>query len=151
MGNNSSQYNNDPLRIVYVVRPSYVPYKESCNSAVFVTTSRTKANKMLEYLNSLDSNNNDIIHNIHDKAKDIIQSTYIKMPSDPKFKINMYTPNVFKSNLFDPRVTYYDFLLVEGHINQRAIKITSSRINDTIFDDSNLQHFRNHFNDKYIV
>ncbi len=134
--------------IVYVVRPSYVSYRDAIDSAVFITHHRANAYCVMDLLNNSD---NDIVKRMHNMAKDIIQPA---VPTELKFKINRFSINMINAWLKQEASStqvHYDFLMTDLLINQVRDKINASKQNDTIFDSASLQLFRKSLYDKHIV
>jgi hypothetical protein len=127
------------LKMVYVITPSYTPYEDACDAAVFISNDKKKAEDLLQLLNT--QGNNDVVKYIHN---------WDSKPVNNKFRLRKFTPNFFKVKTTVSNI-HYDFLLVEGLINQTLDKHASSQRNEKHFNSQHLNSLRTLSADKLIV
>jgi len=149
--------------VVYAVVPAYDYCKDAHMCAVvFVTTDKQKAYTMNHYLNNTLKDPvmlQWILQMGYESAQDAVQQCI----SVEKFKMIEYNKkkleefydrmkNIYHDRKKNPATIVYDFLSIEGMINQtETTKIEGSSVNDRIWDKDTLEEIRRTFNDKYIV
>ena len=149
--------------VVYAVIPAYDYYKDSHMGAiVFATTDKQKAYDMNNYLNNRLKDPvmlQWILQMGYESAQDAVQQCI----SVEKFKMIEYNKkkleefydrmkNIYHDRKKNPATIVYDFLSIEGMINQTdPTKIEGSSVNDRFWDKDTLEEIRRTFNDKYIV
>jgi len=134
-------------------------FYEPMESIIFVSHNKNSSTNMLNYLNNkLEDQDilNDIIESSENFAQEIEQTNVRKVTFImTEFNLdNLETYyNKLKNNLPIKINLIYDFICIEGMINQSYNKETLSMINDKIYEDKHeiLNNIRDYFNDKYII